>query len=53
VNERKAMNGDTSSQLKGTTTDEINAELQAEIEAMQSDDLGEDDANGIDNEFNQ
>lgn len=40
-------------ELQSTTTDGINAELEAGLEAMQNDDIGEGDIESMDNEFNQ
>ncbi len=53
LQERNMKNEEANSELQATSTDAIYAELQADIEAMQSDDLGENDAESIDSEFNQ
>lgn len=40
-------------ELQSTSTSGINAELEADLNALQSDDLGEMDLEGIDKEFTQ
>ncbi len=55
VKDRKAMNQDhtISPELQSTSTEAINAELEADLRAMQSDDLGESDTEEIDSEFSR
>ena len=41
------------SELESTSTDAINAELEADLQTMQEDDLGESDMESVDQEFSQ
>jgi uncharacterized protein HemX len=52
--ERTAHNAaNTNSQLQATTTEGVSAELEADLRAMQNDDLGESDMESVDGEFQQ
>lgn len=51
---RQMNNGDqVNSELQSTTTKGINTELEADLKAMENDDLGEGDMESVDNEFNR
>ncbi len=55
IQDRKMMNDDqtVNSELQSTTTDGINAELDADLRAMQNDDVGQSDMQQVDGEFQQ
>ncbi|MEN9647883.1 MAG: hypothetical protein RLY57_687 [Candidatus Parcubacteria bacterium] len=55
MQDKRAMNTDRqiTPELQSTTTQGINAELEADLKVMQQDDLGESDMQSIDSEFKQ
>lgn len=53
VEEKKTNSArEIGSEFYSTSTEGMSAELQADLEALQRDDIGEDDAESIDGEFN-
>ncbi len=54
VQERKAMtNNQMNGELQSTSTQGMTAELDADLKAMQNDDVGQSDEAQVDNEFKQ
>jgi LPXTG-motif cell wall-anchored protein len=49
----RVSNNNVNSELQATTSDGISAELEADLRAMQNDDLGESDMESVDSEFQQ
>ena len=55
MQDKRAISTDRqiTTELQSTTTQGINAELEADLKVMQGDDLGESDMQSIDSEFKQ